>query len=79
MRSACLDYSFLMYDCFRLFHGKQFVSLHYLLSVIFTGMGSNYYGQARNMGQQFQQQRQNLMNQGQRLSQQMAGKFCCLL
>lgn len=39
------------------------------------GMGSNYYGQAMNMGQGLQQQGMQLMNQGQQLQQQLAGKF----
>ena len=37
-------------------------------------MGSNYYGQALNMGQGFQQQGQQFMNQGQQMSGQLEGQ-----
>ena len=53
---------------------QQFLTLACFQCVTFTGMGSNYYGQAMNMGQQFQQQGQQLMNQGQQISQQLEGK-----
>lgn len=53
---------------------QQFLTLACSQCVTFTGMGSNYYGQAMNMGQQFQQQGQQLMNQGQQLSQQLTFK-----
>ena len=58
---------------------QQFLGLACSQCVAYTGMGSNYYGQAMNMGQQFQQQGQQLLNQGQQLSRQFAGKCIWLL
>ena len=61
-------------------NGKPMLFFHVLSILIYSmcwlpGMGSNYYGQAMNMGQGLQQQGMQLMNQGQQLQQQLAGKF----